>query len=87
MAIDAGGALGFHLLVRGLCGCARWLGVLMAILAGDAVPVFQGHASIVGHDWPALVKFLNRRVVIFHLREQRSRAVIYMRPQGQMEVS
>ena len=60
MAVNAGGALGFHLLVRGLRRCARWLGILVTFAARDAVPVFQRHARVVGHDGPALVKFLDR---------------------------
>jgi hypothetical protein len=52
-----------------------------------AVPILQRHACVVGHDRPALVEFLDRRVVILHLCEHGPRPVIHVRPQGQMEVA
>ena len=87
MAIDAGGTLCFHLLVCGLRRCAGRLGILVAIPAGDAVPILERHARIVGHDLPALVEFLDRRVVILHLCEHGPRPVIHVRPHRQMEVA
>src|SRR6476660_5295612 len=63
VAVNAGCALGFHLLVRSLGIGSRGLGILVTLAAGVAVPLLQVHARIVRHDQPALVEFLQRGIV------------------------
>jgi len=41
MAIDVSGTLRFHLGVRGFRGCAGRPGILVAVPAGDAVPIYE----------------------------------------------
>lgn len=86
VAIDAGRALRFHLLVRGLGVLAGRPRIHVAVPAGDAVPTLQVHARVVGHPQPALVEFLDSRVVVGELQYQFPRPVVQVRPHRPMEV-
>src|SRR6266849_10582029 len=86
MAIDAGGALRFHLLVRSLSRHARRLCILVASPAGGAVPPLQFHARPVGCLRPSLVEFLDSRVVVGELIYQERQSIHHMRPYRLVEV-